>query len=201
MDQADRRGVTVDVGRESRPKRARRGWAIPIALVSASLLAAVYAAYQRIGTIANVDLLEYTANKAGGFLAVGMTTDEPGIVVFSAMDNGKVDVNADRFMNQLAGTYTVVTVETGRAQWRKRLRGPLVVMIDGHGTISAYPVQWTIVDFDLIKRALKCGEFSGPSRRPCGFPFVDLHDELEKWSLAWVPDPVRKFLATYGRRR
>ncbi len=34
-----------------------------------------YAAYERIGTTANADTVEFTQNLAGGFLAVGMTED------------------------------------------------------------------------------------------------------------------------------
>ncbi len=58
-------------------------------LIASVVFAVVFAAFQRIGTTANADVVEYTRNLAGGFLAVGMTEDQPGFIALSALDQGE----------------------------------------------------------------------------------------------------------------
>ncbi|MCH7700647.1 MAG: hypothetical protein IID37_03065 [Planctomycetes bacterium] len=174
----------------------RRLGPIRVTLALALLVGGAYAGYQRIGTTANIEFVEYNRNLAGGFLAVGMTDQQPGIVVFSALDQEKVQVHVDRYENQVAGTHTEVRVNTPHAKWTERLRGPQVVLIDETGTIEASPVEWTVADFNALRNATDCEH--GQSKR-CGAPFADLHDFFASWPPARVPDPVRAFVGEYAR--
>ncbi len=53
----------------------RRWRPIRVTLFVSVIAMMAYAAYERIGTTANADTVEFTQNLAGGFLAVRMTED------------------------------------------------------------------------------------------------------------------------------
>ena len=55
--------------------RDHRWRPIPVTLFLSVIAMMAYAAYERIGTTANADTVEFTQTLAGGFLAVGMTED------------------------------------------------------------------------------------------------------------------------------
>lgn len=191
-----RNGVFLAAAVPPRVAARRRLGTIPTTLTLALLVGGAYAGYQRIGTTANIEFVEYNPNLAGGFLAVGMTDNQPGIVVFSAVDQDKIQVDVDRYENQVAGTHTIVSVITPNAKWTERLRGPQVVLIDETGAIESSPVQWTLADFNTLRDATDCEH--GLSKR-CGAPFADLHDFFALWPAERVPDPVRAFVGAYAR--
>ncbi len=191
-----RNGVFLAVAIPPRVAVRRRLGPIPVTLALALLVGGAYAGYQRIGTTANIEFVEYNRNLAGGFLAVAMTDQQPGIVVFSALDQEKVQVDVDRYENQVAGTHTEVSVITPNAKWAERLRGPQVVLIDETGAIEAHAVEWTLADFNTFRDATDCEH--GLSKR-CGAPFADLHDFFASWAAERVPDPVRAFVGAYAR--
>lgn len=97
---------------------------IPVTLFVSVIGMTVYATYERLGTTANADSVELTDNLAGGFLAIGMTEDQPGFMMLSALDHEKVEVNAVQAANRVSGTHTLVEVRTPRGMTDIRLRGP-----------------------------------------------------------------------------
>lgn len=62
-----------------------------------------YVAYQRIGTRANVGNIQSFENLAGGFLALGMTEDQPGVLILSRIEKAKVRIDATLRRNALSG--------------------------------------------------------------------------------------------------
>lgn len=174
----------------------RRLSPILVTLSLAVLVGGAYAGYQRIGTTANIEFVEYSRNLAGGFLAIAMTDQQPGIIVFSALDQEKIQVDVDRYENQVAGTHTEVRVNTPNARWTERLRGPQVVLIDETGAIETSPVEWTVADFNTLRNATDCEH--GLSKR-CGAPFADLYDFFESWPPEQVPGSVSDFVRIYAR--
>lgn len=165
------------------------------------VFAGVYAAFQRIGTTANADVVEYTRNLAGGFLAVGMTEDQPGFIALSALDQDKVDVNAAQAKNNLAGTHTVVEVQTPRGMTRIRLRGPQVILVTEQGEVEGFDVDWTVNEFNALRVAADCSHESSLKKQRCGQPFADLQEALAKWPGERVPGGVRAFLEPFKDRR
>lgn len=178
-------------------RRPRPG-AVPVTAALAVVVAIAYVGYQRIGTTANADVVEFTPNLAGGFLAVGMTEQEGGFVVLSELDRDEVDVHANLFRNALAGEFTVVRVTTPARTWRHRLRGPRAVLVGHDGDVTAIPVAWSHTDFTAIRSAIGCASANGTTSRRCGAPFADLHDLASDWPGDRVPDRVRSFLAAHG---
>ncbi len=170
--------------------------------VSLALLVIIAdAGYQRAGTTAQANMIEFTQNLAGGFLAVGMTEQYPGFVVLSSLDSEKVDVDAVRYRNWIAGDYTVVTVQTATAVWQKRLRGPVVVLVSAEGGVASAPVDWSWSDLKTIREEADCAnpDHGGPHR--CGAPFADIFDIVSQKRLPSVPAPVHRFLAPFARPR
>lgn len=167
----------------------------------AAVVAATYVSYQRIGTSAQANLVEFTSNLAGGFVAIGMTAENPGFVVLSALDPEAVDVRADHYANRIAGDFTVAEVRTPRTTWHRRLRGPVVVVVGENGVAEASAVDWSLAEFKLMREGADCAHASVGRHRRCGAPFADLFDLVEDGRLGRVPPEVRRFLATYARRR
>lgn len=174
----------------------RRRILIEIGVLGA--LAAGYTGYQRIGTVANADRVEFTPNLSGGFMALGMTSDQPGVLVLSAMDRGAVDVRAVQSVNPLAGRSTTVTVETPTGRWSRRLRGPEVVLINEAGAVDAVAVDWPLSDFASIREQTDCSYASKTHRARCGRPFADLQEMLATWPAGRVPRAVSTFLTPYA---
>jgi len=169
---------------------------IPVTLALAVVFGGGYVAYQRIGTTANADAVEYTRNLADGFVAVGFTEEQPGFVVLSALNQPLVDINTDLVSNRLAGTHTIVQIKTSKAQWKKRLRGPELVVIDKDGRIDSTPVDWSPADFAAIRKGIDC-EHEGGSHR-CGDPFADLHELFAGWDKQRIPQKARRFLEPFS---
>ena len=174
---------------------------IPITLVLSLMALTAYATYQRLGTTANADSVEYTRNLAGGFLAVGMTQDQPGFMVLSALDREKVDVNATQAVNRVAGTHTVVEVRTAHDTKRVRLRSPVLIVVSEDGAIERHHVIWTVAEFNALREAADCSHEAAVKKRRCGAPFTDLQEAFAKWSGDRVPKGVHAFLAPFKDHR
>lgn len=180
---------------------ARRWRPIPVTVFLGVIVVAVYAAYERVGTTANADSVEYTQNLAGGFLAVGMTEDQPGFIVLSALDREKVEVNAVQTINRIAGTHTVVEIQTPLRTQTTRLRYPQVILVTEQGSIQEYSVDWTVEEFDTLREAADCSHEAAIKKHRCGAPFTDLQEAFAKWPGNRVPDRVRAFLEPFKDHR
>jgi len=182
---------------------ARSRWWSPIRItvLLGLTVVAVYAAYERIGTTANADVVEYTPNIAGGFLAIGMTKDQPGFIVLSALDQDNVEVNATQVVSYVAGTRTVVEIQTPRDTAHIRLRGPQVVLISEEGALERYDVDWTLAAFNALREAANCSHEAAMKKHRCGAPFTDLQEAFAQWPAEHVPEGVRIFLEPYKERR
>lgn len=192
------------IGSEEKPNmgpRRRRVSPITKTLVASVVFAGAYTAFQRIGTTANANAVEYTRNLAGGFLAVGMTDEQPGFIVLSALDQDKVDVSAAQTKNRLAGTHTVVDVQTPRGKTCSRLRGPQVILVSEDGAVEKHAVQWTVDEFNTLREAADCSHEASMKKRRCGAPFTDLQEALANWQRERVPDRVCAFLEPFKARR
>ena len=132
-----RDGVILSSGQYKVPLVKHRRRFIAVELIIALAACALYVAFQRIGTKANASFIEYTPNLAGGFLAIGMTDEQPGFIVLSALDQAEVEVDADRLLNRISGTHTFVTVKTPDVTWRGRLREPRIVLVDAIASSKA----------------------------------------------------------------
>lgn len=203
MHDAQQSAVSVEEPAESatsgRTTRRRLG-PIPVTLALACAIGGGYVAYQRVGTTANANVVEFTRNLADGFVAVGSTKDQPGFVVLSAVNQPLVDITTDLVSNRLAGTHTVVGVQTRQSEWRKRLRGPQLVLIDKDGRIDASPVDWSLADFAAIRKGIDCDHEGGGNSKRCGAPFTDLHEFFADWDKQRVPEEARRFLAPFADR-
>ena len=174
------------------------GWRpIPVTLLLGVIAVTVYAACERLGTVANADSVEFTQNLAGGFLAIGMTEDQPGFVVLSALDQDEVEVNAARAVNHVAGTHTLIEVQSPRDTTRIRLRGPEVIVVSEDGAVERHNVDWTVAEFNALRRAADCSYEAAVKKHRCGAPFTDLQETLARWPQGRVPERVRAFLAPF----
>jgi len=171
---------------------------IPLVACGSILIAVGDAAYERIGTSANVELIEWTASYSGGGFAVGMTERQPGIVVLSALETEKISVDAVLRHSPLGGTATELTIATPSGRVQRRLRGPLLITIDADGKVAFTRVSWSRDDFNAIRRAVDCE--SGSAVR-CGAPFLDFADLLAKWPRERVPSAATQFLDALSRSR
>ena len=158
-------------------------------------LAGAYVAYQRIGTTANIEQLEFTANLAGGFLALGMTDDEPGVLVLSRRDRAKVEIAAYMMANAVTGRATHVEIEVEKRPWRSRLRGPRMITIDLDGRVESASLPWTFEEFAAARDAVDCEKaiLHNPTVR-CGMPFADLFDFCKRLPDGKKPELLRQFL-------
>lgn len=174
-----------------------------VSILAALALSAAgsYVLYQRIGTTAQANVVEFTPNLAGGFLAVGMTDEDPGFIVLSALDHESVEVNAEHYTNAVAGDCTVVDIRTPQTTWHRRLRMPMIVLVDDHGSAESFPVHWSLAEFALIRDGADCGHADHGHRHRCGAPFADLFDIVSDERLSSVPAGVRRFLTPYARPR
>jgi hypothetical protein len=167
---------------------------IPMTLIAAAVVAGGYIGFQRIGTTANADTVTYFTNLAGGFVAVGMTERQPGFILLSLPDKMKIPVAAEVYSNAMSGDFTVVSVTASGTAWRKRLRGPEVVLLSTDGIARDVPVDWSLKDFLLIADAMDCSKHTTGKPRSCGAPFDDLSTLLGRWPTDRVPREVREFL-------
>jgi len=193
--------VPVSSGHPSEDAPRRRISPIVMALGISVVVVAGYAAFQRIGTIANADSVEFTQNIAGGFLAVGMTKDQPGFMVLSALDREKVDVNTDQAVNRVTGTHTVVEVQTPHETTRIRLRGSQIILVSEEGVVERHEVNWTLNEFNALREAADCSHEAAIKKHRCGAPFTELHEALAKWPGKRVPKRVIAFLAPFEDQR
>lgn len=182
------------------PATRRRGIGrtTTIAVVLAIVLGGAFVGYQRIGTVANADLVEYTQNLAGGFLAIGMTDDQPGFVIFSERDREEVVVESDLVVNWAAGNHTVVRITTSGDGSTLRLRRPVVVLVSGDGTLAAREVDLTFEEFVGMRQAADCSFEEAVARKRCGAPFADVGEYLATFDPVRIPAPVRSFLARHA---
>ncbi|MCH7703730.1 MAG: hypothetical protein IIB61_01345 [Planctomycetes bacterium] len=170
-------------------------------MIASVVFAGAYAAFQRIGTTANAEVVEFTRNLAGGFLAVGMTKDQPGFIALSALDQDKVDVSAAQTSNTLAGTHTLVEVRTPRGTTNVRLRGPQVILITEQSSVEEFDVDWTVEEFNALREAADCSHEAAVKKHRCGAPFTDLQEAFAKWPGDRFPDRVRTFVEPFRDRR
>ncbi len=187
-------GEPVDAADLPKPRRRSFLRPIPVTAFLAVVIAVPYIVYQRAGTVATVDHIDYWQRYSGGFLGIGFTDDQPGLIILSTVDKEKVEVDPRISHNGLAGTFSVVGIDTGEDGWRRRLRGPEVVMIDEEGAIDSVPVSWTLQDFLDISKAADCAEIEPGSLQRCGEPFHDLVELFADWPKDRVPDQVLRFL-------
>ena len=186
---------------ESPPPAARTRRSIRVVAVLASVVAIAYVLYQRVGTTAQADLIEFTPNLAGGFLAVGMTDTTPGFILLSSLDRESVDVSATHYRNAVAGDFTVAEVRTQQASWHRRLRGPVVVVVESNGGAKEFPIDWSVAEFRLVRDGADCAHPHIGARHRCGAPFADLFDLIADGRLSGAPHEVRRFLAPHARPR
>ncbi len=181
--------------------QVRRKSSAPAVVCVILLLAGVYIAYQRVGTFANVERIEFNTNFSGGFLAVGMTDSQPGFVLLSMMGREKVTVHAEQYKNGLSGTYTHVLVTTPEGQRRIRLRDAEVILIDRSGLSEHWRVDWTFDEFKRISMTVACEEHDEHSGEPasCGQPFLQLGRFLMKMPEHRVPEGLLAFLKNSRR--
>lgn len=184
-----------------RRTRTRRWRPVPVTLVLSVVAIMAYAAYGRLGTTANADTVEFTQNLAGGFLAIGMSEDQPGFMVLSALDREEVKVTTTLAFSRVAGTRTVVEVGTAREAMLVRLRGPQVILVSEDGAIVRHDVAWTVDEFDALREAADCSHEAAIKKHRCGRPFADLQEALTRWPGERVPARVRAFLEPFRDRR
>ncbi len=185
----------------ARTARRQRWGPIPLALAGGAVVVAAYAAFERIGTRANANTVEFTTDYGGGFLAIGMTDDEPGFILLSMLDQERVEVSAELAGSVAAGTHTLVEVRTPRQRWSTRLRDPELIVVGRDGTITTRRVAWSFNDFMRIRSATDCSHESVTGRHRCGAPFADLRDLVSTGQLTPVPDEIQAFLRNDERLR
>lgn len=174
---------------------ARRSWSrrwlrpIPVTLLLSLAITAIYVIFQSMTVRANVDLIEYSTNFSGGFLAIGMTEDQPGFIVLSELDQKDVEVHAGR---DVLRTRTTARVSTSADQWSAGLQDPHVVLVTKNGMIEAIRVDWSFEDFQALSMATDCEH--GTSKR-CGGPIADVQELLATWPKPRVPSSLGVFLS------
>lgn len=186
---------------QNSPGHLSRPWwqrPIPLTLGLGVVVATAYVAFERIGTTANADTVEFTPNLVGGFLAVGMTEHQPGFVVMSLLGQDEVTVNAAQVISTLAGSHTIVDIQTPRGSTHTRLRGPQVILVSEDGAVETHSVEWTLDDFNTLRKAADCSYEAATAKSRCGAPFTDLHEAFARWSTDRVPERVRIFLAPFA---
>lgn len=193
-DEANSETTTVANGdleqAASTPRVSRR---VRIFAAVAAISVAAYAGFERIGTTANVDLMESYQRYAGGFLAIGFTDTQPGILVLSEIEKQSLSLDATGRKNWLTGHSTRIDIAVGERKWSKRLRGPLIVMISSDGKINAAPLPWSLEQFRQAGIAVDCsGDFGAP--KSCGAPFSDFEEFIKRPSLPELPKVARDFL-------
>ena len=179
----------------------RRWRPIPTTVFLSVIVVTVYAASERFGTTANADSVEFTQNLAGGFLAVGMTKDQPGFLVLSELDQDKVEVNATQVVNHVAGTHTVVEIQTPSDAASIRLRGPQIILVSEEGSVERHGVDWSVADFNQLREAADCSHAAAVKKHRCGAPFTDWQEAFATWPRERVPERVRAFLEPVKDRR
>ena len=189
----------ADVTDSPECRTRRRLGPIRATLMASVVICVGFAVYNRIGTAANAEIIEFTSNLAGGFLAVGMTDDQPGFILLSAIDRPGVDVSAERSTNSVAGIYTELHVTTPATEWYHRLRGPLAILVGADGAPRSIPVAWNVEAFKAIRDSADCLAPHGTRRARCGAPFADLDELFGSWPAQDVPVEVRTFVAGYRR--
>ena len=179
-------------------KTRRRWWTAPLptTLIVAAVIGASFTAYQRIGTSANVDVVETTRNVPGGFIAVGMTENQPGFLLVSTLDQKDVTIDTERHPHFLGGMHTKLRIQTSTQSWSKRLRKPVVITIDDNGNIQTTTVDWPLHTFQTLAETADCQHESPLFTKHCGAPFVDMRARIAKWPLNTVPVHLRAFLTT-----
>lgn len=184
----------------AQPSRARRGPSAGFLKVLAGLLvvACGYVAFERVGTRANVERIECVRNYAGGFLALGMTDDQPGVLVLSSLDKKDVRVEAFFRENRLTGRATTMSITTPSETWRTRLRRPRVITIDKAGTVRSAAVSWTRQRFESISDHVDCSKATDHQHARCGAPFEDLAGFLRDDAHESIPAILADFLAPYA---
>lgn len=176
---------------------ARRSWSrcwlrpIPVTLLLSLVTMAAYVIFQGMTVRANVDLIEYLTNYGGGFLAIGMTQDQPGFIVLSKLDRKEVEIHAGR---DVLRTRTTASVSTSADQWSAGLRNPHVLLVTKTGMIEAIPVDWSFDDFKKLSEATDCAHGTGGR---CGAPIADVQELLATWPKRRVPIPLQLFLSHY----
>lgn len=192
-DQADSETTTVDGDPRQAASKPRISRRVPIFAAVAASCAAAYAGFERIGTTANADLIESYQRYAGGFLAIGFTDTQPGILVLSEIEKEELSLDATSRKNWLTGHSTRIDIAIGERKWSKRLRGPLIVMISSEGEINAAPLPWSLEQFRRAGISVDCsGDFGTP--KSCGAPFSDFEEFIKRPSLPELPEAAREFL-------
>lgn len=165
---------------------------IPVTLLLSLVTLATYVIFQGMTVRANVDLIEYLTNYGGGFLAIGMTENQPGFIVLSELDRKEVEIHAGR---DLLRTRTTASVSTSADQWSAGLRNPHVLLVTKTGMIEAMRVDWSFDDFKKLSEATDCAHGTGGR---CGAPLADVQELLATWPKRRVPISLQLFLSRYA---
>jgi len=153
-----------------------------------------YAAYQRVGTTANVATIEHTPNLGGGCAVLGLSDEQPGFLLLSELDWAVLDVSAEQMVNWATGTHTRLVVTSPSDQRRIRLRGPVLILAHQDGSLADWPLDWSLEEFRRIRNGMDC-EKNGTLT--CGAVFADLARALARWPQDRVPQPAHRFLALH----
>lgn len=171
-----------------------RSVTLRVFLVCVAGLLALYVVGQRVLTRANVDTVTFVERHAGGFVAVGMTEDEPGFVCLSELNPDDVDVDARMAESALAGRSTRVKIKTKRGEWSARLWRPQVIVVDQEGKIESATVDWDRRRFGALLDGMNCEYDHGTRPSRCGMPFEDLRAMLADGADFNAPQPLAQFL-------
>lgn len=163
--------------------------------LGAAFAASAYITYQRGGTTANVEDITHFEAYGDRCAAVGMTHDQPGFVLIAAMPREDFRLWADLRENAAAGAWTVLQIGTARQQWNKRLRGPLAITIDEHGTVRSEPLDWSLAQLQQAADAMDCNKHL----KTCGVPTEDLSGFLATSKTHRTPKIFKDFFAAYAR--
>jgi len=172
----------------------------PVSVVGmvALFVVAGFTAYGRIGTSANADNVEFTTNLNGGFMAIGMTREQPGFLVLSKLDKKSVSIQTVQSINRVTGTHTLVDIETAQMNSHVRLRGPTVFIVDDEGHIFSENLAWSAQNFLTARHAVDCSFEASLAKKSCGQPFSDLQKAMCSWEGVAVPSSLRTFLLRYA---
>lgn len=140
-----------------------------------------YVAIERTGPTTHAGLVEYTQNLTGGFLAMGISEDQPGFITLAALDQDHVDIRAAQTSNSFTGTQ--------------------VVLVSEDGAVETYAVGGAVDQFNTLGEGADCSQETAVKRHRCGAPFTDLQEAWATWPGERVPDRVRGFLEPFRDRR